>query len=279
MTIVGDHKMLVYDDMSDNAPIQIFDAGIEGTGGRDGDSDLEYSYRRGEVLTPMIDKTEPLLVECRHFIECCRFGKTPDSGAGAGAAVTAIIEAAQRSIRLGAIPVALDMFRGVGSVSDWLEADLGRPQHAETWGSQHSGVKDGSPNVGTRADMGGGVTRFKAMVVDTDDSARLFAADALTNFEPGFDVVTVSDIDGAREWMQSFIPDLLIVSESIEQQSVLELIDLITQSSEDHRCRVVSVGHDEADGRAMAPWHHVTLNKGAGLAKWLTAVRYVFDNG
>jgi predicted dehydrogenase len=272
MTIVGDHKMLVYDDMSDSGKIQIFDSRIEKQDERLDTENLEYSYLRGDILTPTLDRTEPLMTECRHFIECIRLGKTPDSGPGSGAAVTAIIETAQRSIRHGGKTLALDMFDGASSIADWIvtspTADL-QAAHTTTGAPR-------SPRSGSDIRR---KTRFKAMVIDSDESRRLFAANALTAFEPGFDVVTVSDVKGAHEWMQSFVPDLLVVSETIGRDATKELIDVVSRSSNDHRCRVVSVGHTGTSTGVMAPWHHIALDEGAGLSEWLDAVQQLFEVG
>ena len=57
--------------------------------------------------------------------------------------------------------------------------------------------------------------RYKALVIDPDELRRILAADALMAFEPGFDVVTVPDLGEASEWIESFVPDLLVMSENM----------------------------------------------------------------
>lgn len=122
------------------------------------------------------------------------------------------------------------------------------------------------------------VALFKAIVIDPDESRRVFAATALTAFEPGFDVVTVPDVHEAVEWMESFVPDLLVVSETIEQPDAKNLMDVVMTSPAGPSCRVISVGHAGSNGAAMKPWCHLALNAEAGLSELLAAVHEVFNS-
>jgi DNA-binding response OmpR family regulator len=100
----------------------------------------------------------------------------------------------------------------------------------------------------------------------------VFAAEALTLFEPGFEVVTVADLDEAAEWMQTFSPDLLVVSESLEQRETTNFVTGLLAAPNSRHCKVVSVGNGEA---AVVHWRHAALGRGAGLSEWLETVRYV----
>jgi predicted dehydrogenase len=51
--------------------------------------------------------TEPLRLECQHFIDCVRDRKTPVSDARDGLRVIRIIEAAQRSMEQDGTPISL----------------------------------------------------------------------------------------------------------------------------------------------------------------------------
>jgi hypothetical protein len=114
--------------------------------------------------------------------------------------------------------------------------------------------------------------RPKAIVIDPDESGRVFVAEALTLFEPGFEVVTVAGVDEAAEWMQTFSPDLLVVSESLEQHEATSFVAGLLATPDSRHCKVVSVGNGEA---VMARWRHAALGRGAGLSEWLETVRYV----
>lgn len=79
MTVVGTKKMVIYDDIAENK-IAIFDKGIEPRAvlGENMDFDrpdfVVFDYRRGDVLLPKINFTEPLRVEIEHFLDCIMNG-------------------------------------------------------------------------------------------------------------------------------------------------------------------------------------------------------------
>jgi predicted dehydrogenase len=99
MTIVANKKMLVYDDISANEKIRIYDKGVDGPRRYDSFGEFQYSYRYGDIVTPLLKEHEPLRAECSHFIECIRTGATPRSSGEVGWRVTRILEAADYSLR------------------------------------------------------------------------------------------------------------------------------------------------------------------------------------
>lgn len=101
MTIVGADKMLVYDDISANEKIRIFDKGVEGPSHYDSFGEFQYSYRYGDIVTPMLKEYEPLRAESGHFVDCIREGKEPRSGGKVGLRVVRVLAAAQESLKSG----------------------------------------------------------------------------------------------------------------------------------------------------------------------------------
>jgi predicted dehydrogenase len=108
MTIVGNRKMLVYDDVSANEKIRIYDKGVDGPRRYDSFGEFQYSYRYGDIVTPLLKEHEPLRAECSHFVECIRLGQEPRSSGQVGARVTRVLEAAQLSLRQGGQKVELE---------------------------------------------------------------------------------------------------------------------------------------------------------------------------
>jgi predicted dehydrogenase len=93
--IVGSEKMVVYDDTS-NEPVTIFDSGVMP---QDGDTFGErLRYRAGDVLTPRVDPTEPLLLELQDFCNAVRTGETPTSSPAVGLDIVRMIEAVDRAL-------------------------------------------------------------------------------------------------------------------------------------------------------------------------------------
>ncbi len=107
MTLVGNRKMLVYDDLSANEKIRIYDKGVDGPKHYDSFGEFQYSYRYGDIVTPMLKESEPLRTECEHFIYCIRRGAIPRSSGESGLQVTRVLAAAQRSLRNGSARVAV----------------------------------------------------------------------------------------------------------------------------------------------------------------------------
>lgn len=108
MTLVGKRKMLVYDDISANEKIRIYDKGVDGPRHYDSFGEFQYSYRYGDIVTPMLKEHEPLRAECAHFLDCIRSGAEPRSGGEVGARVTRILSAAQQSLREGGRKLVLE---------------------------------------------------------------------------------------------------------------------------------------------------------------------------
>jgi predicted dehydrogenase len=100
MTVVGDRRMVVYDDVSLTEKIRIYDKGVE-MPMTDSFGEFQLSYRYGDIRVPYVEWREPLRIEVEHFLHCMRTGEAPISDGGQGLAVTAVLEAADRSLSNG----------------------------------------------------------------------------------------------------------------------------------------------------------------------------------
>ncbi|MFH1086349.1 MAG: Gfo/Idh/MocA family oxidoreductase [Chloroflexota bacterium] len=101
ITVVGSRKMVVYDDVEPTEKIKIYDKGVDRPAYSDTMEEFRLSYRYGDITTPAIATAEPLALECAHFCECVREGKTPRSDGRVGWQVVRILELAQRSLKNG----------------------------------------------------------------------------------------------------------------------------------------------------------------------------------
>jgi len=100
-TFVGSKKMLVYDDVEPLEKIKIYDKGVDGPARYDTFGEFQFSYRYGDIYTPFLASTEPLQVECRHFLDCIEGTAKPRSGGDEGLEVVKILEAAGQSLQEG----------------------------------------------------------------------------------------------------------------------------------------------------------------------------------
>ena len=99
ITVVGSKKMLVYDDVESLEKIRIYDKGVEKPAYSDTYDEFQCSYRYGDIVIPYIKFTEPLRIECQHFIDCIVDNhKSPQSCGYIGLNVVRVLEAAQLSI-------------------------------------------------------------------------------------------------------------------------------------------------------------------------------------
>ncbi len=104
--IIGERKMLVYDDTENIEKVKIYDQGVDL---RDPETFGEFhlSYRTGDIVSPRLPSTEPLKVEMEHWLDCMATGKTPRTSGESGLRVVEALEATQRALELGK-PVIID---------------------------------------------------------------------------------------------------------------------------------------------------------------------------
>ncbi len=103
MTIVGSSKMVTFDDMETAEKVRIYDKGAT--------ANLNYSsygeaitLRQGDVHIPKLDMTEPLRIECQHFIDCISKDLPVRSDGRNGLAAVRVLAAGERSIKAGGKP-------------------------------------------------------------------------------------------------------------------------------------------------------------------------------
>jgi predicted dehydrogenase len=107
ITVVGREKMVVYDDLESHEKLRIHDKSVEAVRRTDTFGEFQFAYHYGSVVSPYVRFDEPLLVECQHFVDCVGRRATPITDGRNGAEVVRVIEAAQRSLQLGGVPVPI----------------------------------------------------------------------------------------------------------------------------------------------------------------------------
>jgi predicted dehydrogenase len=106
LTVVGEKKMVVFDDMEPREKLRIFDKGVNRPPdyGSYGES---LTIREGDIFIPKIPNIEPLAAELGHFVRVARGAEAPRASAEDGVAVVQVLEAATRSLAGGGAPVTL----------------------------------------------------------------------------------------------------------------------------------------------------------------------------
>jgi predicted dehydrogenase len=111
VTVVGSAKMAVFDDMSLDQKVTVYDKGVTTTCGEPGATPASYGeyvqVRFGDTFIPRISSEEPLRRECRQFARAVRGVEVAKSGADEGVAVVEVLDALQVSLERGGEPVTL----------------------------------------------------------------------------------------------------------------------------------------------------------------------------
>ncbi len=89
VTVIGDARMVVYDDTNQAEMLKIYNKGA------DVHADPVVSYRNGEITIPYIDWIEPLRLECEDFANAIRTGGQPRAHGRVGLEVVRVLAAAQ----------------------------------------------------------------------------------------------------------------------------------------------------------------------------------------
>lgn len=106
ITVVGDAKMLVFDDMNVTEPVRIYDKGVATPPLSeapivDSFAGFRSSIREGDITIPRVVPGEPLRAECDHFLDCIQKGDRPLCGPAEAIAVVRTLDAIERSLRRG----------------------------------------------------------------------------------------------------------------------------------------------------------------------------------
>ncbi len=108
MTVVGDEKMVIYNDVSVDQKLWLVDSGVARDtefGAYESLGDFQWRTRSGDIIIPRIDMAEPLLAEMEAFGQACVTGEPPLTDARHGLDVVEVLVALERSALTGGAPV------------------------------------------------------------------------------------------------------------------------------------------------------------------------------
>lgn len=99
-TIIGSKKMLVYDDISVEEPIRVYDKKVmrkKYEKAYNSFEEFQLIIRDGRMSVPKVKAEEPLKKECQHFIDCVREDRRPLSDSYEGLNIVRILEEIDKS--------------------------------------------------------------------------------------------------------------------------------------------------------------------------------------
>jgi predicted dehydrogenase len=104
LVVIGSKQMAVFEDSRADRKLMLFDKKIELRAGG-----LEAIKAEGAIVD--FEPLEPLLLECRHFIECIDEKKQPLTPGEEGVRVLQVLQACQKSLQLNGEPVQVNDIR------------------------------------------------------------------------------------------------------------------------------------------------------------------------
>lgn len=106
LVVVGERRMAVFDDVRKSEKLQLFDKRIDLING---------NLVATKPVARNVDypAQEPLVAECRHFLECLETRSAPRSDGNDGWRVLKVLEASQRSLSMNGEPVQLETRRSL----------------------------------------------------------------------------------------------------------------------------------------------------------------------
>ena len=100
-TVVGSDAMVVFDDVNKSEMIKVYDRKIntELLNSTPEYSDHQSIVNIGDIHIPMVEQSEPLKKQAKHFLDCISNNKKPITDGYEGLKVIKILEAAERSMK------------------------------------------------------------------------------------------------------------------------------------------------------------------------------------
>jgi predicted dehydrogenase len=102
LTVVGEHQMVVFDDVDLLEPLRIYNKGFRRIDESERVVDTFAKFRvelvHGDVVIPQVSTGEPLRLECQAFLDAIRDGAEPLSNGAFARNVVRVLEALDRSI-------------------------------------------------------------------------------------------------------------------------------------------------------------------------------------
>ncbi len=100
LTVVGDSKMAVWDDMNNLEPVRYFDKGVI-PDNYSSFGEFHMILRDGAITTPKLKLFEPLLRQDQEFVDCLRSRRSPEASGEFGSEIVRVLEAACDSLAHG----------------------------------------------------------------------------------------------------------------------------------------------------------------------------------
>jgi predicted dehydrogenase len=99
LQIVGQRRVVVYDDMQTVQKVQVYDTGVDNRTAYEEQDSHQLSYGPGNIWIPSVPTTEPLRAECQDFVRAICEGDSPYSSGQRAVEVVRVLEKASEHVR------------------------------------------------------------------------------------------------------------------------------------------------------------------------------------
>ena len=107
IVVVGDTKMVVWDELAPAGPISIYDKSVVREQYYDDFGHFHLLAREGDLTIPRVPPQEPLKVQNQYFLDAVKAGQLGRSGGAFSVSVVRVLEAIAQSIAQGGAPVEI----------------------------------------------------------------------------------------------------------------------------------------------------------------------------
>lgn len=102
--MVGDKKMVAWDDLNNLEPIRIYDKGVTQEPYYESYGEFHLLVREGDVVMPKLHLVEPLKLQSQHFLDCVTRRAPSICDGRFGLDVVKVLEAVEASMQRGGAP-------------------------------------------------------------------------------------------------------------------------------------------------------------------------------
>jgi len=107
ITVVGDKRMAIWDDLDQTGPVRIYDRQVVQKYYYETFGEFQLLAKEGTITIPKVDLYEPLKVQDKEFIKAVQTRHQPLSDGTTGLEVVKVLKAAERSLARRGAPVQL----------------------------------------------------------------------------------------------------------------------------------------------------------------------------
>jgi predicted dehydrogenase len=104
IVVVGDKKMVIWDELAPAGPITIYDKTVVRHENYEDFGQFQLLAREGDITIPKVRLEEPLKVQSRFFLKCLGDGQLPMNDGAFAVDVVRVLEAIEQSLKSGGVP-------------------------------------------------------------------------------------------------------------------------------------------------------------------------------